>query len=268
MILDLCAQLHQVAEGKGCLGWLLARQKQQKYGLVAVKHHPSDPTSTSLIRLHDMLTISSTAEHEASSQCTSGKTPCLNDLWKRDTGIRIASSLLQLYNTPWLTNSWGRHDVYFVKRSLEAAGHSPPHPLFCRQLHPRSDASQMHSQKATRVLPIIRNKPVFDLGVLLIELWCDKPLQSMRSKEDLIEGVPNAMVDFLTAARLLNRVRIRAGAKIGDAIRRCIYCDFNKSDTSLENEEFCQAVFMDVVKPLMEDFDLFRGVKTPIEGVV
>lgn len=85
----------------------------------------------------------------------------------------------------------------------------------------------------------------------------------MRTTEDLKDGLPNILTDFFTAERLQKRVKYDAGTNWADAIRRCIYCEFDQHDTSLENEDFRQAVYQGVVLPLCGDLRYFCGKKIP-----
>lgn len=44
----------------------------------------------------------------------------------------------------------------------------------------------------------------------------------------------------------------RYGNRYGDAVRRCICCEFDQRDTSLNNERFREAVYRGVIAPLEE----------------
>ena len=77
------------------------------------------------------------------------------------------------------------------------------------------------------------------------------------------DGVSNALTDFNTAARLLDDVKNNAGANWANTIRRCIYCEFDQHDCSLENPDLRQAVYQGVVEPLVKDLKHFCGGKVP-----
>lgn len=112
---------------------------------------------------------------------------------------------------------------------------------------------------------MLRNKTIFDLGVLLIELWFNKSLEQLRHPEDLgDDGRPNEYTDFATALRLIRAVDADAGPRYGKAVRRCIKCDFDQREDDLDSQEFRQAVYQGVVAVLDEELTEFRGGNTTL----
>ena len=72
-------------------------------------------------------------------------------------------------------------------------------------------------------------------------------------------GEANAITDFATTRRLLEAIYSDTGEWYGDAVRRCIYCDFNQRYTSLDTETLKEAVHRGVVLPLESHLSLFCG---------
>ena len=105
-----------------------------------------------------------------------------------------------------------------------------------------------------------------DLAVLLIEVCFCKPLQALRIHMDMKDGMPNAFTDFATAGRLLDEVKNNAGLNWVDAIRRCVYCDFDQHDCSLDNPDFRLAAYQGIVEPLVKDLKYFHGGSIPSQG--
>ena len=66
---------------------------------------------------------------------------------------------------------------------------------------------------------------------------------------------------YCTAGRLIKTGQLskEASLRYQSAINRCIYCDFNQDCTSLENDQFRQAVYNGVVAPLEQDLMAFEG---------
>jgi hypothetical protein len=62
-------------------------------------------------------------------------------------------------------------------------------------------------------------------------------------------GKPNAYTDFSTANRLIQSVYSEGGNRYGDAVRRCIRCDFDQREETFESDDFRQAVYQRVVAP-------------------
>jgi hypothetical protein len=105
---------------------------------------------------------------------------------------------------------------------------------------------------------------VFDLGVLLIELCFNKSLEQMQAPEDLDDdGKVNSYTSLATANRLISEVYAEAGVRYGDAVRRCIRCDFDQREETFESDVFRQALYQRVVVPLGDDLRDFCGGKLP-----
>jgi len=72
-------------------------------------------------------------------------------------------------------------------------------------------------------------------------------------------GLGHTSEDLLAAARLLDDVYDRAGRRYGDAVRRCILCEFDQRSNSLSDAQFRKAVYEGVVAVLDEDVKQFLG---------
>lgn len=109
--------------------------------------------------------------------------------------------------------------------------------------------------------PIIRNEATFALGIILIKLSEGRPLESFQVAQDLdINGNRTFMTNYLIATRFLKPVYEREGTRYGDALRRCVYCEFDEKDPDLVNESFQTKVFEGVVSPLESNWDDFSRV--------
>ena len=160
----------------------------------------------------------------------------------------LSSSVLQLHKTPWLSEKWGKNDILFLEgtsgtyvSSFLSASKVPPQDL----------------STPSKALPVVRNQTIFALGVILIELCLGAALESMRNSEDLgDDGNPNALTDYMTASRLVNEVYDEGGGRYGDAVRRCINCEFDQRKASLEVE--CRkSSYQGVIQPLEDDWANF-----------
>jgi hypothetical protein len=110
--------------------------------------------------------------------------------------------------------------------------------------------------------PFIRNGTIFALGIALIELCFGKVIEDLRTDEKLGEdGLLNDLTQLSIARRLLEEREIhdRAGTRYEDAVRRCIFCEFDQHSNTLEKSEFRRAVFEKVVTLLEEDLTAFNG---------
>lgn len=162
-------------------------------------------------------------------------------------GLTIASSVLQLYKTPWLRDDWTKDDIMIndgtTRRLHDQAYVSRSFPSAPEQTGPREKFLGP------------RNKTLFALGVVLIELSLGRSIESLRDSEDPLgfDGSPNVHTTWHTANRLIDAVYDENGKRYGDAVRRCINCDFDMKSTTLDDEVFSQAVYNGVVAQLEDD---------------
>ena len=177
---------------------------------------------------------------------------------KLRVAVDLASSVLQLYNTPWLDEEWSDNDVYFVHRPGISATAVFEHPFVYRKFSSTAAIQAPTTQRVT--YKVIRNQTLFTLGILLIELLYGKPIEELQSARDLdCQGTPG--VAWCTAERLIEEeLEYEAGPRYLDAVRRCIRCDFNRKDSSLGNEDFQLAVFHGVVAPLEKTLHQFTSL--------
>jgi len=89
--------------------------------------------------------------------------------------FHLSSSTLQLYKTPWLDEMWGKEDVCFVQVPGARSISIYEHPYINRQLS--STANTVRPQAQQPKFKIIRNQTLYNLGILLIELWYGKTMQ-------------------------------------------------------------------------------------------
>jgi hypothetical protein len=164
--------------------------------------------------------------------------------------LTLASSVLQLHKTPWLNERWGKDDILFLEGSNG--------PFVSKSFLPIGTQIQQISAAPFKSLPIVRNETIFALGVVLIELCLGSALENMRSIEDLGEdGAANSLTDYMTARRLVSEVYDEGGGRYGDAVRRCIHCEFDQRKASLDVEAFRQSFYQGVIQPLEDDWTDF-----------
>lgn len=183
----------------------------------------------------------------------------LTQLDKFTVAVDLASSVLQLYKTPWLEESWDEDDVYFVHRPGTPLSSIYQHPFIYRKLSSSTTHQPCMAPKPAR--RVIRNQTLFTLGVLLIELLYAKPVEELQTTHDLdCQGTPGVV--WCTAERLIEEeILFEAGPLFSDAVRRCIRCDFNHANHDLDDRDFQQIVFDGVVAPLEKTLQRFKGLE-------
>jgi hypothetical protein len=177
---------------------------------------------------------------------------------KLRVAVTLASSVLQLHDTRWLERTWSKNDVFFIQRNNIDAYKKT---FILRSLW--LNETQETEYKDHNNTPLIRNTTLFSLGILLIELCLNKPLEQLRTSEDTrwTLGAPTALTDILVVDRILKSGQWfkQASLRYHSATKRCIYCDFGQEKATLDDDGFRQAVYDLVVVPLEEDLMAFEG---------
>lgn len=251
-IKNICITLQQcignMLHSQNCLGYLL------DHGQKPLGVYLSQPSQAAC----DEFKVTSLAEILSKAHSTPGQNLMGSGkiLYRGDRliiALTIASSVLQLYKTPWLRENWNKNDIK-ISESAKDAYHEQ---TYISGSFPGT-VCQTFTQENS-LAHLARNESLFALGILLIELCFGRPLETMRDDRDPLgaNSVPDIMTDWSTAKRMMEAVDNEAGMRYGDVVRRCIYCEFDKRSTTLEDDGFRQAVYDGVVAPLEDDIRFF-----------
>jgi hypothetical protein len=219
---DLCGAIRQRTREIPCLGVLIDQEANKHRVSLRDGNLPPSP-SLKIVSLKKLL-----------SQALK--------IAKRDRlilGVKLASSVLQLHKTPWLKEVWSKTDIFFVQNDEQSSTIIITKPFVSKAF--QSPVCKMSARVSidpyTNQAPDVRNPTIFSLGIILIELWFGQALETLRIPEDLgANNTPNQFTDFATARRLTEEIYNEAGEWYGDAVRRCIYCEFDQRNTNLEAE--------------------------------
>jgi hypothetical protein len=115
---------------------------------------------------------------------------------------------------------------------------------------------------------IIRNRTLFALGILLIELCLNAPIAKLR--QECYAGSLSASLgiaaapldDYEVANTCMQRVYLEAGDLYGYAVQRCLRCEFPGRDVtkSFEFEQFRSDFFHGVVAPVQATYNLLQAL--------
>ncbi|KAI4956191.1 hypothetical protein J4E91_000402 [Alternaria rosae] len=227
-IVDLCATL-QHCPNLHCIGVMSSK---------LAKHHihtlrlPNASITDKRVSLQQLL--------EKQSQSFQIKEKCT-------LALTLASAVYHLHNTPWLEETWDLNDICILSQSVLY-----DQPYISRDF-PATATPPAHSQR----MRIIKNSIIFALGVALLEISYGKPLQTFVTKEDLDDATGNrtAFTDYLIAVRLAEGLRTRELTNYADATQRCIYCNFEASVFSLDDDDFRERFYQGVIVPLRKDYE-------------
>ncbi|KAK3364618.1 hypothetical protein B0T25DRAFT_444075 [Lasiosphaeria hispida] len=230
---DLCEHLKGVrkrAQGESC-GKVVDRSsaKARCFALYPSQIHGQG--GDKMVSLHDVLT------------CQTNMQP-LTYRDRLQLAVFTASSVLQLYQTPWLSELPSSHHFFLIARNgLESS---------CYKYAFVMPAGG--SPSTIPLLPgIIRSPTLLALGILLIEIICGQTIDVLRTSGDGVHPAsPDLLCDYIVARRLLTQV-YQASSNYGSAVRRCINGEFPRQTLDLDDEDFRQEVYSGVVALLEED---------------
>jgi hypothetical protein len=163
----------------------------------------------------------------------------------------LASSVVQLQTTPWLTHKLGKKDIFFYYQGSEVFAE---HPFICHSFtSTKVCLCPEHSPKITAksAQHFATRGSLENLGILLLELCFGTAIENrpdLRTPH-LVEGKAHNQTNYLAARDWIYEVGEEAGLEFENAIKCCVLCSFDvKPDWA--DTKFTQSVYMDVVEPL------------------
>lgn len=245
IIEDLCGTLANLKFSTfECLGFLLDNN-QRKHFLWRPRHSEyTEKPSGQTISLGFLLSNSSQFSPPSRKQ-------------RLQLGLQLASSVMQLHDTAWLHEFWGKDDIFFP---LVTEG--CPKPLFTKPLVRQVFAQTSQAATDMNSMSVIQcNKTLFSLGVILIEVCFWKRIEDMQTpNESSVRGFNTKISELMSANRLVDKLLYDdAGERYGDAVRRCIK-GLDHREKELEKDGFKNEVYEKVVYPLEENLKAFCGL--------
>lgn len=177
----------------------------------------------------------------------------INRKQKLQIAIKLASSVLQLYSSGWLPESWCSEDVEFFEGP---DGILLDSPLAIARFEPRQHQTQnvAHYRRG--------NKTLISLGIVLIELIRNRNLDDCPLRPEESEMGSNAGVDEIRLEHAL-RLVLDLGDEVGpgyeDAVRRCLK-GLDCREDIFEDEDFRKAFYNGVLVPLKKTLHGLMGV--------
>jgi len=181
-------------------------------------------------------------------------------------GVKLASTVMQLHTTDWLTETWNKDDILFPAQHNGTAVLSKP--MICRKFSssvtPPQQVKGARASDNHNLLSIPVNKSLYCLGIVLIELWFQKDLNDLRDD-------PGPMSDeeqFLTAYKQITQLEQSAGATYAGAVRCCILgSGLGDGKPDLREPQFQREVHNKIISPLEDNLKWFCGVDKLAEAL-
>ena len=162
----------------------------------------------------------------------------------------LALAVLRFHSTPWLNEEWRSSDVvFFGIRDFSQDSLCVPFlksHVFARARHQANELAAPEDKALIR--SPIRNRTLYNFGVLLIELAYNSPLHALVLQED-DQGDPYTL--YWTAMRLGEKVRRELGPFYADAVNICLHCGFGAS-SDLQELKVQRLFFDEVVQNLQK----------------
>ncbi|KAH7141957.1 hypothetical protein EDB81DRAFT_899415 [Dactylonectria macrodidyma] len=174
--------------------------------------------------------------------------PSLMEL--RRLALIFAHSLVQLHESPWLSQHWTKDRTYFFYNSTGILDLHRPYLSTSFDDFPLSgeptDLNRFH-----------RNLGILRLGILLIDVHNWKPLESFRMKDDLYNGAPTPNTNMEVAWRVQGTLH-DCFPTYRDAIQSCLKVPWVNGGlrVTLEDPETWNRVYSNIIQPLEREVAL------------
>lgn len=214
-IADLCSSLQNSPTPN--LGIIIDDFDRQFHLLKSVKPSPATlaPDTARLIPLPEILN----AYHQASIDISRHR--------RFKMAAHIASALLQIHTSPWLSNQWSKDQFFFL---ADAQNVYSDCPYVSQNFIPNAldtPAADITCGPQPSILEEDTRKSLFTVGVII----------------------------------LAQKVLEECGAEIDDVVRRCLYCSFGPKP-NLKDKRFKEAVYEGVIRPLANHLKLWQVTMT------
>ncbi|KAF2118797.1 hypothetical protein BDV96DRAFT_568475 [Lophiotrema nucula] len=234
---DLCRAIMNASQADCCIGVLEDRLWQ---------HHVYSVTGPG--RGNQIAKAAPLKEIISAGRSIGSKQKCM-------IALTLASSMLQLHDTPWLPRSWDTRDIFLLKSK---AGTTITSQVYVT----RTFSSPASIQAAQNRRRLVKNEMVFALGVALLELAHGCSILNFKETEDLNDsGQEDSMTEVSIATRLADSINDVESENYAKAVLRCIRCSFDTFTFDFNDTEFREKFYEGVVVPLQLDYEYATGSK-------
>lgn len=164
---------------------------------------------------------------------------------KRRLALILSHSLLQYHDSAWLCSEWGKSHISFFYSSEDKPDLQRPY-LSTRFDNPWSEICEADMNR------FHRNPSVLALGILLIEIDLEKPIEKCRTTTEN----PNLNTDWITAHDMV-KFMDQCSEPYKEAIRACLDIPWIPAGqhVSLKNSKTRDGLYTNVIHPLESEFD-------------
>jgi hypothetical protein len=244
---DLCASIDELKTSASCIGFSLDTENKLR-GAYVVERADKFTPCTEKTTLEDLL---------GRPPMVNGKRTKLNRKERYSLALTLASSVLYLNSTPWLTNQWAAKDIFFHQTSTASRPIDIERPYVVpveateSKIAPNGKTRSFHN----------KNTVLLALAIALLELYfgttAEKYQESENGESDpLLHQNPWMLCHM--AHTWAEETQEDLSAAFSSAVRHCLRC-FSDPGASLQDAEFLQAAVEGIVLPLQEELYQFLG---------
>lgn len=239
------------------LCWSLRNCQEPSFGVIADEHDRqfqlcrlpepgpaiTAPDTAGLVSLRDVLEANHEESIDIARQC------------RFEMAAHIASALLQIQTSPWLSTRWSKHDFYFLADSHALYSN---YPYVSQSFDPRFEDSLTLTTN-TPVCEEDTRTALFTVGVIILELIFGHNIEScdFRPRYYGANNQANDLTNMCTARKWAKKVLGECGPDIDDVVRRCLDCSFGPRP-NFQDPRFREAVYEGVIKPLAEHLKIWQ----------
>lgn len=236
-------------------------RKHQTLGkLRFTAEHFLDDGTTSMIRDRDEIASNFIFDAMSPQMTLASALSKLDLIQKRKIALALAYGCMTIGATPWLAHRWSKNHIHFFFSETNCL--CDTQPMIISELKHRMDYSDEPDlpPEVCHAIPTIQS-----LGIVLLELETGKAIETLRHKNDLVNGEADANTDLLAAIRAIN-AHATCTPYYREAIMACLHyqCLVDQGVRASLNEESVRSrIYQQIIQKLEAEVDaLMQGDET------
>lgn len=168
----------------------------------------------------------------------------------RALAVVLAHAILHYCESGWFSKTWNKEYVNFF---ATANGPDLMKPYLATQFEPLGTIEEETSDN----MYSHPNSALLSLGILLLELYTSRAIESYWDPDDTEDGMEGANTNWITAEKLLETIGDDVYEGYRNAIQACLNIDYagHENNSSLNDETFRKMVYERVVIPLEDELE-------------
>ncbi|KAH7348034.1 hypothetical protein BKA66DRAFT_447496 [Pyrenochaeta sp. MPI-SDFR-AT-0127] len=245
---DLCASIQQSYKSASRIGFSLGSNGKLR-GAFPIDTKEVYGSASQLVTLEELLDR---------PPVINGRRSKLSKKERYSLALTLASSVVSLHSTPWLTDQWAAKDIFFHKTTTATRIIDIERPYVASALF---GLSKGHSIPQKPRGFHNKNTVLLALAISLLELYFGMTAEKYQESEHGTVDPSLHQNPWMLCSMVHNwaeESQEDLSAAFLSAIRHCLRC-FSDPGASLQDTEFLQAAVEGIVLPLQEELYQFLG---------